>query len=100
MPDVSNLSQPQIDTAAIESRPSPGSDRHDVCVPARQVRLAAAAPAMLLSSLTYVFIGAHHWRKGASLWAVVLDTALSAALAVPMHLTALAIYEVCATRLS
>jgi hypothetical protein len=63
-----------------------------------QIRLAAAAPAMVLTSLTYVFIGAHHWRKGASAWAVMLDTALSAALALPVHLTALAIAEVSASR--
>ena len=49
---------------------------------------------MLLTSLTYFFIGVHHWRKGASAWAVILDTALSAALALPVHLTALAVVEV------
>ena len=59
-----------------------------------QVRLAAALPAMLLTSFTYLFVGVHHWQKGTSLWAVVLDTALSVALALPVHLTALAILEV------
>ena len=59
-----------------------------------QVRLAAAAPAMLLTSFTYLFVGAYHWQKGASLWAVSLDTTLSAALALPIHLGAVAILEV------
>ena len=59
-----------------------------------QVRLASAAPAMLLTSFTYLFIGAHHRQRGASLWAVALDTAFAVALALPIHLTALAIMEV------
>jgi len=59
-----------------------------------QVRLAAAVPAMLLTSFTYLFVGVHHWQKGVSLWAVTLDTGLSAALALPIHLTAVAIFEV------
>ena len=63
-----------------------------------QVRLASAAPAMLLTSFTYLFIGAHHWRKGASLWAVTLDTAIAVALVAPIHLGALAIMEVRSAR--
>ena len=50
---------------------------------------------MLLTSFTYLFIGAHHWLGGASLWAVTLDTAISVALVLPVHLTALAVVEVC-----
>ena len=59
-----------------------------------QVRLAAALPAMLLTSLTYLFVGVHHWQKGASLRAVALDSALSAALVLPAHLAAVAVLEV------
>ncbi len=49
---------------------------------------------MLLTGFTYLFVGVHHWQKGASLWAVTLDTGLSAALALPIHLSAVAIFEV------